>query len=200
MCILTGSTIVIFIDHCLSTGFPSAVDLDIHGNGRGERRITTRLFPDMKFGCFGTIVQMTAVAVGVNNRQQTPKIQLWRENGTQPGLYYKTRADLRIKRSDPPCYRTTYTSSSRLFQCTMNEDYRIPVQPGDFLGLEIPPIPNNDFEIYFKPGGPTNFVFQGQLDSSIDLSTEPYATTHDEPQITFLVVIGIFLVNTNHII
>ena len=158
------------------------------GNGRGEwGRVTTRLFPDLKFGCSGTIVRVTAAVLN-NNRGQTTKIQIWRENETQPGLYYKKSSDVEIRRSNPPCDRNTLNNG--IFQCTLREDLRISVQPGDFLGLEIPPINDDDLEIFFKVGGPTNLVFQGQLDLTVDLSTEPHVVTNDEPQITFLIVLG----------
>ena len=179
-----------FIDHCLF-GFPRAVDLDIYGNGRGERRVTTRLFPDMKFGCFGTIVGVT-VAVWDNSESQCPKLQIWRENGTQSGLYHKiTRtSDIEIRNSNPPCYQRNLNNG--ILQCTLREDLRISVQPEDLLGLEIPSVDDDDLEIYFKAGGPTNLVFQGRLGSTVDLSTEPHATTNDEPQITFLVILGTY--------
>ena len=143
----------------------------------------------MKFGCFGTIVRFT-VAIFDNGGSQHPKIQIWRENETQPGLYHKLRpSDIQIRNSNIQCYKKRF--NNRIFQCTLKENFQISVQPGDFLGLEIPPINKDDYEIYFKLGGPTNLVFQGQLESTVDLSTEPYnATTNDEPQITFLVVLG----------
>ena len=67
---------------------------------------------------------------------------------------------------------------------------RISVQPGDFLGLEIPSWANDDLVIYFKAGGPTNLVFQGQLGSTVDQFTKSHTITNHEPQITFLVVLG----------
>ena len=158
-------------------------------SGRGEwGRVTTRLFPDLKFGCFETIVRVTAV-VEDNTRAQDPKIQVWRENKTQPGLYHKISSDIQLNRG-PPCYQNTHNSNDGIFQCILNEDHRISVQPGDFLGLEIPPIDEDDLEIYFKVGGSTNLVFQRQLDSMVNLSNESHLVTNDEPQITFLVVLG----------
>ena len=127
-------------------------------------------------------------AVLDNTGRQTPKIQIWREDETQPGLYYKTISDIQFKRMNPPCYRNTI--SNQIFQCTLREDLRISVQPGDFLGLEIPSTTNDDLDINFKAGGPTNLVFQRQLTSTVDLSTEHIIVTNDEPQITFLVVLG----------
>ena len=180
---------ILCLDHCLSR-FPSTIILQ--GNGRGERNaITTRLFPDMQFGCFGTIVQVIAAVVD-DGGQESPKIQIWRENNTQSGLYHKiSSSDILVRRSNPPCYQNSL-SNDGIFQCTLREDLRISVQPGDFLGLEIPSIDNDDIEIHFKLGGPTNLVFQGQLGSTVDLSTEVHATTNDEPQITFLVILGTF--------
>ena len=67
----------IIIAHCLS-GFPEAI------NGRvilSVSPVTTRLFPELKFGCFGTIVRFTA-AVRDASGQQDPKIQIWREDKT----------------------------------------------------------------------------------------------------------------------
>ena len=148
--------------------------------------VTTRLFPELKFGYFGTIVRFT-VAVGDTLGWQDPKIQIWREDKTQPGLYHKISSNI-IQRFNPPCIQMTY--DDRVFQCTLREDFRISVQPGDFLGLEIPSWTNNDLEIYFKTEGPTNLIFQGQLGSTVDLFTKSHTITNHEPQITFLVALG----------
>ena len=184
--ILLWEYYLIIIAHCLS-GFPEAI------NGRvvlSMSPVTTRLFPELKFGCFGTIVRFTA-AVQDTSGQQDPKIQIWREDKTRPGLYHKISSTVQIQRRNPQCYQRTFISG--IFQCTLKEDLRISVQPGDFLGLEIPSIDNDDLVIQFKAGGTTNLVFQGQLGSTVDLFTESHSITNHEPQITFLVVLGIFL-------
>ena len=178
------------------SGFPDEVVAE--GSGRGERdRWTTRLFPDMKFGCVGTIVGVTTAILNSNGSPR-PKLQIWRENETQSGLYHNTisSSNIEIRNSNHQCYQRNL--NNRMLQCTLKEDLHISVQPGDFLGLEIPPINGNDLEIYFKAGGPTNLVFQGQLGSTVDLSTEAHATTNDEPQITFLVVLGTFSLQCVH--
>ncbi len=149
----------------------------------------TRLFPELKFGCFGTIVRFT-VAVLNTRGWRDPKIQIWREDKARPGLYHKISSNVQIQRANPPCYRMTYNANSSIFQCTLREDFRISVQPGDFLGLEIPSEEYDDLVVTFKAGGPTNLVFQGQLGSNFDLFTEPHTITNYEPQITFLVVLG----------
>ena len=178
------------VAHCLS-GFPDSKAI----NGRmvlSATPVRTRLFPELKFGCFGTIVRFTA-AVGDAPGQgsQNPKVQIWREDKIQPGLYHKISSNVQIQRSNPPCIRRTYSANSRIFQCTLREDLRISVQPGDFLGLEIPSENNDKLEIYFKVGGPTNLVFQGRLGSTVDLFTKSHWITNHEPQIAFLMVLGI---------
>ena len=123
-------------------------------------------------------------------RGTKPKIQIWRENETQSGLYHMmSSTDNLIRWGNNRCYRGTL--SRGIYHCyALRENYRISVQPGDFLGLEIPPINKEDPEIYFKDGGPTNLVFQYPLGSTVDLSTDSYNITYDEPQITFLVLLG----------
>ena len=149
----------------------------------------TRLFPNLKFECFGTIVSVTVAVRDTYRGNKDPKIQIWREDKTRPGLYHKISSTVQIKKSDPPCYQSS-DLSRRVFQCILREDYRISVQPGDFFGLETPSKNNDDFIIYFKAGGPTNLVFEGQLGSTVDLFAKSHSIANDEPQITFLLVLG----------
>ena len=132
-------------------------------------------------------------AVWDSSGLQNPKIQIWREDKTRPGLYHKISSNVQIQRHNPPCYQMTYSDSSRIFHCTLREDFRISVQPGDFLGLEIPSrygSTGDDLVIYFKAGGPTNLIFEGQVGSTVDLFIDPHTISNHEPQITFLVVLG----------
>ena len=139
---------------------------------------------------------MGVTAAVFDNRKpqnDNPKIQIWRENKTQSGLYHKIGSDLPLNRSNPgpPCYQHTYVSGDRILRCILNESHRISVQPGDFLGFEIPPTNNDDLEIYFKSGSPIiNLVFRRQLGSTVNRFTETYCVSRSEPQITFLVVLG----------
>ena len=52
--------------------------------------------------------------------------------------------------------------------CILDNTYRVSVQPGDIVGVELPSTTSD--EIYFTHGGPTNYIFQRQLDSTNDLS------------------------------
>ena len=175
-------------DRCL-IGFPNTVSPE--GNGRGNSTVTSRLIPGLKFGCSGTIVRLT-VAVAVSGGQQDPGVQIWRENITHSGTYYKSSCDIPIMRANPPCDRRRFTRTSKtvqIFECTLNEEARVSVQRGDILGLTLPPTTNTSLEILFTSGGPTNHVFQHELLSAVDLSDADFNST-DLPQITFLVVLG----------
>ena len=168
-----------------TSGFPDVVLRE--GSGRGDNEVTTRLFPDMRFGCSGTIVRLIAAVVD-RNGQQVPKVQIWRENNTQPGVYYKAGPDIPVFEDSSICVR--HRLSSGIFRCTLNESAQVSVQPGDILGLELPPTNDDDFDIYFVSGGPMNYVFEEQLKSAIINISEAHSITNDLPQITLLVMLG----------
>ena len=169
-------------DECTS-GFPDEVLRE--GSGRGDdNNVTTRIFPDMRFGCSGTIVRLTAAVVD-RNGQQVPKIQIWRENNTRCGVYYKAGPEIPVVANGSICAR--HRLSGGIFRCTLHESAQVSVQPGDFLGLELPPTNDDDFDIYFVSGGPTNYVFEEQLNSAIINISEAHSITNDLPQITLLV-------------
>ena len=113
------------------------------------------------------------VAVWDSDGWDNPKIQIWREAEVQPGVYHKIDSDVPISNTNPQlCYQSTFnsTNGSGIFQCTLQEDFHISVQPGE----------------------PTSLVFHSQmsLESTVSLFTNPHTISNDEPQITFLVVLG----------
>ena len=174
-------------DQC-TCGFPENVYAKAPGEGQGisSRTVTTHLFPNLTFGCTGTIVSLTVAMADGNGKQgYGTKIQIWRENETHSGLYYKIGTDIAI--SDSLC-KNTFDKGT--FQCALNETTRVLVQPGDFLGLEIPPTNDDDYEIIFeKNDGSEAYIFQCQLSSTINLS-EADNITNNLPQIIPLVILG----------
>ena len=161
------------------------------GSRRGLRNsIQTRLIPSMKFSCRGTIVGYTVTGRNRNNGVQDPKIQVWRQNRAQCESYYKPVPDIVV--NETVCdmrERLESVQPAVTYHCTLNEAARVFVQPGDILGLELPPTNDDDFEIYFTSGGPTNYVFQRQLSSTVDVTTKTSAI-EEQPQITFDVISG----------
>ena len=159
--------------------------------------MTTRLFPELKFGCSGKIVRFT-VAVVNRSGQQKPKIQIWRLNDTQlSDTYFKSGLDIPIVNNSAVCLR--HQRSDRIFRCTLNEAYQVSVQPGDILGLELPPEIDDDFDIYFTEPGPENYVVEGRLTSTANLSEASRITSH-MPQINFTVILGTTHAYYNHLL
>lgn len=141
----------------------------------------TRLIPDLKFTCDGIITQFT---VGGRGRpgSKDPMIQVWRECGNQPGTYFKPVTDIALNAI--VCDGGENMLSMGVFQCTLEEAFRVEVQAGDILGLELPPTDNQDFEVHFTnaSGGPVNYVFQGQVLSIAELADRD-SEVEDQPQI-----------------
>ena len=121
------------------------------------------------------------------NGQQSPRFQIWRASDTQPGVYYKPGLDVLIFDDSPVCLRDRL--DGEIFRCTLNEAFQVSVQPGDILGLELPPEIDDDFDIYYIEQGPENYVFEGRLTSTANLSEANRVTSH-MPQINFTVMLG----------
>ena len=80
----------------------------------------------------------------------------------------------------------------RVFLCILNDNARVSVQPGDILGLEIPPASDDVFDIHFTNEGPVNYVFQQQLSYTVDLSNND-SEDREQPLISLQVSTGNFL-------
>ena len=138
----------------------------------------------MNFTCNQTIVAFTVVAINRQGAVDDPVIQIWRENCSQPGAYYKTGLPIPVNINSVACADGLPTVASRTYFCILHRDYQMEVQPGDILGLEIPSANVVDFDILSTRGGPTNYVFKQPLNSTVDLF-ESNKTIQQLPQISF---------------
>lgn len=143
----------------------------------------------MRLGCNGTIVRIeVAVENRRGHRQHYPKLQIWREDEAQTGIYYRQGADIQVIDGNLMCIDDH--REGEIFRCTLNETFQVSVQPGDILGLELPPENLVEFDIYFTPGGPLNHnIFEGKLNSTVNVSEADYHI-HDLPQINLVVILG----------
>ena len=149
--------------------------------------MTTYLFPNLTFGCTGTIMRLT---VAVANRAQVdnnpvqeqtaPKIQIWRKKSD---LYHKAGPEISI-------FESLCVTEFQDGTCLWNEEARVSVQPGDILGLEIPPTNDDGYEILFTTDDEyKTYIFQRQISSTVNLSEADSITNH-LPQIIPLVILG----------
>ena len=111
-------------------------------------------------------------------------IQIWRESPSQCGTYFKPVADIPVRGN--VCDGGATIISSGVYHCTLKNAFRVPVQPGDILGLELPPTNSDDYQIHFTSGGPINYVFQEQLLSDTALSGRAIEV-QEQPQISIVV-------------
>ena len=169
-------------------GFPERLGSAARGN---NARIVTLILPDMKFTCNGRIVEFTVAGVRQGGAQD-PKIQVWRENITQPGAYYKPNPDIPVNTSVCDGGLQQLSTNNRLFHCKLGSRApQVSVQAGDILGIELPPTKEDEFVLWFtrpidKGSRAITYLFEGQLPSTVELSnTGTYINkVQEQPQIT----------------
>ena len=135
--------------------------------------IETRLLFSMSFTCLGTIVGWT-VAGRMGEGTQYPKLQVWRGNSSQcDDCYYKPGQDIPVDIEGSACDIITQTCG-QIFQYRLTAANQVPVQPGDILGVELPPLDDNGFELLFTsvPNTQDHFIFRYQLSSTVQVTRE----------------------------
>ena len=184
-----------------TNGFPKKLVTDIFS--RPERSAHTRLVPEMSFTCNGTIVGFTVAGRQRSGRSTDSIIQIWRENSSQPDVYYKTGTDIVITDSEAVCAETSIifqefsnaNNPDLVLQCNLNEVNQVLVQPGDILGLKLPPRDETTFRLAFASvsRGPTNYVFEHLPYPGVAVLSNADSTNQQLPQITLQVESGMYL-------
>ena len=171
-----------------SNGFPDRLAVQVF-----RTESSARLIPEMKFTCNGTIVGYT-VAGRLSAENENAAIQVWRESTSQPGVYHKIGPDIRI--NEEVCSQSS-AEPDRVFQCRLDgEANATTVQPGDILGLDIPPPGDNNQAGFLGSArvssGPNNYVFEQQpLSSPVALSNST-SVNQDLPQVALEIDSGIY--------
>ncbi len=145
---------------------------------------STRLIPDMRFVCNGTISGYTVALRRIQKRgQQHPRIQVWRRNETHCA-YHKIGSGIPIDAS--MCIAGLTEVVDDVFDCDLLEGAGTSVQPGDILGLELPPKNNDSGVISFVDitKGPIKYVFEQQLDSPTAMLFNSTSIDQELPLIT----------------
>ena len=175
------------------SGFPDKPVYEV-GDRTDDDTVLTHLIPGMNF-THSAIIAGFIVAGRMFNQDPHSKIQIWRENSSQPGAYYRVQPDIIVDRSEICALSARVVS--QVLECILDDDYRVSVEPGDFLGLELPRA-EEDSEIYFTIGGPNNFIFEGHLNSRVisNLSNSDFKEIQQRPQIVFNLTLGIAMLLT----
>ena len=163
------------------------------GGKKGRQNgIQTRLIPNMRFSCRGTITGFT-VGGRRRSRAQDPKIQVWRENKAQCGFYSKPVPDITISENSNVCGNVTRSTTqvTRVFHCALRASAHVSVLPGDILGIELPPTNDDRFGLYFTNNGETvNYIFNQQLASHTVELAKRKSIARLQPQITLDIMSG----------
>ena len=183
-CICHNNNMTGMTDQQCNTGLTNVTS---QGSGKGaDFNVVTRLIPDLQFTCNGRITQLTVGGAIHSVGQQQPKIQIWREQASQCGIYFKPVPDLSLNGSI--CDGGTTTLSSGVYHCLLKEAFQLEVQQGDILGLELAPKSDDSFEFFFTNGGSRNYVFQNQLSPTGSTVLSSRANeVEEQPQISIVV-------------
>ena len=153
---------------------------------------STRLIPEMNFTCNGTITGYTFAGITeeVVGGGQNPVIQIWRQNCSQPGEYYRTGASIVI--SGVLCEGGFTKVFDGVFHCNLVDTARQTVRSRDILGLELAPQGDIAIDLLFARviQGPINYLFSEEQLRSQSLRvvlSERDSVNQELPQITFSV-------------
>ena len=177
-----------------TSGFPTVDSSDGESRHGNKNSVTTRLYPNLRFGCKGRVVRLIAAVVD-RDGWQNPKLQIWRQNKTDPEIYFKTTFDIPVVNDKSIC--SNRDLGGGIFRCSLNESYQASVQPGDFLGIELPPSNDVDFDIEFKNSEATFspvYVFEERLGSTVNVSEASNNSSGSGrlkvPQVSLIVTLG----------
>ena len=165
--------------------------------GRGTSGTTvTVLIPEMNFTCCNEtrLAGFSFAAINRKVGRNDPKIQIWQQDSSRLRVYQKLDQDITVHvpgdDSRQVCMDGAFKIASRTHHCILQSDFQFLIQPGDIIGLEIPSTDDDDIEMLFTSGGPTNYVFNQQLGSDVDLSDHAYEV-RQLPQLSFSFTAGI---------
>lgn len=159
----------------------------------------TILIPIMKVSCSGTIkrVRVAGRLQEDGNRHNIMKIQIWRENITDHVIYHRINNIALPSECEMDMLTPTWMSRGIVndvpvvYECTLKQNIPVTaVKIGDILGIELSPDHATNFEFYSVTGHKlvTNFIFEYNLSSTIDLNSRIGNETAAQPLIIIEVV------------
>ena len=149
------------------------------GLGSDLNRTETRLIPGMEITCSGTLVGWT-VSGRAGSGTMYPKLQIWRRSSTDQISYHKTGQEIQIDAQGSACEAIAQTCG-QIFQCRLSAANQVAVQSGsDIIGVELPPLDHQGFELFFISSSRSQYVWQRELTSSSTTTGSQDLTTSDD--------------------
>ena len=124
----------------------------------------------MELTCQGILVEWT-VSGRAGHGTMYPKLQIWRRSTLDSSQYTKIGPEIQIDAEGSACENISQVCS-QTFHCTLLPSYQVEVRSGiDIIGVELPPLDNQGFELYFIESSQRQYVFRREVNTST-ISTE----------------------------
>ena len=163
-----------------TTGFPSPNSLtDCTGCNILGNQPATRIIPDMRFTCTGTITEWRARGFR-SSGDMYPTLGIWRERSSGSETYDRV-ATIELGTCGSG---VEAAGTNSVFECTLPENLRVSVQPGDIAGVRTDSTSNLLFGLFFRSGSDV-YVFDPDV-STVTLS-QSNSVDQNQPQISLTV-------------
>ena len=97
-----------------------------------------------------------------------PKLQIWRRNSTDRNLYFKNGPEIQIDAHGSACETLTRNvNCNQEYYCRLSAANYLSVLSGsDIIGVELPPLENQAFELLFIVTEQQQYVWRREVNAS----------------------------------
>ena len=107
-----------------------------------------------------------------------PKLQIWRRSSTRSNTYNKNGPEIQIDAQGSACETITRScdNDDRTFHCKLSAANKVSIHSGsDIIGVELPPLENQGFELFFISSSQRHYVWRSEVTtSSLTLTSSSY--------------------------
>ena len=136
----------------------------------------------MRFTCSGTVTGWRVAGERIPDGNRNSALIIWRERSSEPGTYDNVG---RIELGACAAGQRIETGMNNVYECILDQDDRVLVQPGDIIGIETPGQANGKFRLYFdNSGGPMNYILDSRAPQTINLDDSNLPIDQLVPQIS----------------
>lgn len=168
VCLLKRNNIILLLGSCLTFSRLSCAEGDKRGLDYNSPE--TRLIPEMQFSCTGTLVGWT-VSGRRGSGKMYPKLQIWRRSSTHRNIYFKNGPEIQVDAEGSACQTITRNANcTQEFHCGLSPANYVSVSSGsDIIGVEVPPLNNQAFELLFMASSREQHVWRSEITISNSL-------------------------------
>ena len=169
----------------------------------GDNGATTRLYPEVRFTCNGTVTKWRAAARQLSGSKNTV-LWIWREMSSGSQTYRRiSTQSIELGVCGSGIDASPVAGMNGVYECTLPESSRVTVQSGDIIGTEVAASSELGFGLLYDNSrgyGPLGYIFDVSvttamlgpnnnrpneiplLSLTVEPITETATTTEPEPQ------------------